>query len=274
MSTRAERDWALYAAHRARFTDAVVEAARLRADAAAQARLCVLGAGNCNDLDLERVAAPFTEVHLVDIDDRALMRAVARQPEAVRPRLHRHGGVDLAGLSARRLARWKRTVPDAAEIEDAAGASLEGVLTAVGGPYDVVASACVLTQMAFALRDVLGERHPALDAVRFALMRTHLSTLAALTAPGGVALFVSDVVSSSSYPVAEPLPEGRTLTDVLRDVVGSGAGYFAANPELVAGLLAEVGTPELLDPWLWTGPLDRTYLVYALRLRVPLAPPI
>jgi hypothetical protein len=279
LSTRVERDWALYAAHRARFTDAVAEAARLRADdgarlRAAPARLCVLGAGNCNDLDLERLAELFTEIHLVDIDDRSMMRAVARQPEAVRARLHRHGGVDLAGLSARRLARWKRAVPDAAEIEDAAGASLEGILGAVGGPYEVVVSACVLTQMAFALRDVLGERHPALDAVRFALMRTHLSTLAALTAPGGIALFVSDVVSSSSYPVAEPLPEGRTLMDVLRDVVRSGAGYFAANPELVAGLLAEVGTPELLDPWLWTGPLERTYLVYALRLRVALTPPI
>jgi hypothetical protein len=203
------------------------------------------------------------------------MRAVARQPEAVRRRLHRHGGVDLAGLSARRLQRWKRAVPEAAEIEDAATDSLEGVLTSVGGPYDVVVSACVLTQMAFALRDALGERHPALDAVRFALMRTHLSTMAALTAPGGVALFVSDVVSSTSYPleeVDEALPEGRTLMDVLRDVVNSGAAYFAANPELVAGLLAEVGTPELLDPWLWTGPLERTYLVYALRLRVPLAP--
>ena len=55
----------------------------------------------------------------------------------------------------------------------------------------------------------------------------------------------------------------------MRDVVAKGAGYFAANPEIVAGLLAEVATPELLPPWLWTGPLERTYLVYALRLRFP-----
>jgi hypothetical protein len=123
--------------------------------------------------------------------------------------------------------------------------------------------------MAFALRESLGERHPALDAIRFALMRTHLSTLVGLTAPGGVALLASDVVSSSTYPLAEPTA-GRTTEDVLRDVVSSGAGYFAANPELLAGLLAEVAPPELLEPWLWTGPLDRTYLVYALRIRIPI----
>ena len=160
-------------------------------------------------------------------------------------------------------------MPAPAEVEAAANAALDSILTKLGGPFDVVASTCVLTQMAFALRQALGERHPALETVRFALMRTHLSTLVGLTAPGGVALFASDVVSSTTYPLAEP-PPGRTMEDLLRDVVSSGAGYFAANPELLAGLLAEVGTPELLEPWLWTGPLDRTYLVYALRLRVPI----
>jgi hypothetical protein len=229
--------------------------------------LCLLGAGNCNDVDLSRLASTFGEIHLVDVDATALARAVARQTEAVRPRLRRHA-VDLSGLPARRLGRWKRVVPTAADVEAAAASSLDAILTKLGGPYDVVASTCILTQMAFALREELGDRHPALETARFALMRTHLSTLVGLTAPGGVALFASDVVSSTTYPVAEP-PAGRTLTDVLHDVVSSGAGYFAANPELAAGLLAEVGTPELLEPWIWTGPLERTYLVYALRLRVP-----
>jgi hypothetical protein len=230
-------------------------------------RLALLGAGNCNDVDLPRLAETFDEIHLVDLDGPALARAVARQPEPVRPRLHRRV-VDLSGLPTRRLGRWRRVAPGAGEIEAAAGAALDTILTKVGGPFDVVASTCVLTQMAFALRESLGERHPALETIRFALMRTHLSTLVGATAPGGVALFATDVVSSSTYPLAQSAP-GRTTTDLLRDVVESGAGYFAANPELVAGLMAEVGTPELVEPWLWTGPLERTYLVYALRLRVP-----
>jgi len=272
LTTRAEQDWALYAEHRARLTDVVAQSSGTADGGTAPGevrRLCVLGAGHCNDLDLERLAGSFAEIHLVDIDGPALARAVARQPASVRARLRRHGDVDLSGLSRRRLARWKRIVPDAAEVETAANAALDAILTKIGGSFDVVASTCVLTQMAFALRAALGERHPALEAIRFALMRTHLSTLVGLTSPGGVAVFASDVVSSTTYPLAAPSP-GRTTTDILSDVVSAGAAYFAANPELVAGLLAEVGPPELLAPWLWTGPHARTYLVYALRLRLPL----
>jgi hypothetical protein len=266
---RGEADWELYAAHRARLTDAIVESARLAAGGAPKRlpRLALLGAGNCNDVDLPRLADAFAEIHLVDVDGAALARAVARQPEPVRPRLRRHA-VDLSGLPARRLGRWKRVAPQPAEIEAAAGAALDSILTKLGGPFDVVASTCVLTQMSFALREALGDRHPALEAARFALMRTHLSTLVGLAAPGGAALFVTDVVSSTSYALGEP-GDGRSTTDLLRDVVSSGAAYFTANPELAAGLLAEVATPELLEPWLWTGPLERTYLVYALRVRIP-----
>jgi hypothetical protein len=257
-----DADWRLYAQHRARFTDVVGAST-----AATGGRLCILGAGACNDLDLARLAERFAEIHLVDLDGRALARAVARQEAPARGRLRRHGDVDLSGLSARRLARWRRAPPDAAELDEVAGAALDGVLARLPGPFDVVVSACVLTQMAFALRGALGERHPALEAARHALMRTHLSTLVSLTDAGGAALFASDLVSSSSYPLGD-LPPDADLEQVARDVVATGAGYYAANPELVGALLAEAGTLERLPPWLWTGRLGRTYLVYALRLRV------
>jgi hypothetical protein len=230
-------------------------------------RLCVLGAGHCNDLDLEQLAAVFDEIHLVDLDGKALARAVARQPAATRARLHRHE-VDLSGLPARRLARWKRIPPTGDELDAAANVALDTILGRFAAPFDVVASTCVLTQMAFALRTSLGARHPMLEPIRFGLMRAHLSTLVGLTVAGGTALFATDLVSSTSYPL-EALPPERALMDVMRDVVEAGAGYFAAKPEIVAGLLEEVGTPELLEPWLWTGPLARTYLVYAMRVRVP-----
>ncbi len=229
----------------------------------------MLGAGACNDLDLAALVGDdtFTEVHLVDIDDKALARAVARQEAPVRARLHRHGDIDLAGLSTRRLARWRRAPPDAAELDATAAATLDGLLARLPGPFDVVVSACVLTQMAFALREALGERHPALEPARHALVRAHLSTLVSLVDAGGTALFVTDLVSSSFYPLAE-LPADADLEQVVRDVVASRAGYYAANPALVTSFLAEAGAVEPLPPWLWTGPLARTYLVYALRVRV------
>jgi hypothetical protein len=256
----ADRDWELYAAHRARLTDVIVQSGKPNAG-----RLCVLGAGACNDLDLARAADLFSEIHLVDLDEKALMRGVARHEAPVRAKLHRHA-LDLSGLSTRRLARWRRAPPDAAELEQVSAETLDAICDRLPGPFDVVASTCVLTQMAFALREALGERHPALETVRFALMRTHLSSLVALTAPGGAAVFATDLVSSSTFPL-QPDDE-RDLVDLMSEVVASGAGYYAANPEVIATILSHAGTPEFLPPWLWTGPLERTYLVYALRLTI------
>jgi hypothetical protein len=54
------------------------------------ASLCVLGAGNCNDLDLSRSLTTFREIHLVDLDLPAMEAAVARHhpPDASRIQLH------------------------------------------------------------------------------------------------------------------------------------------------------------------------------------------
>jgi hypothetical protein len=255
-----DKDWALYAQHRTHFTDALVASATREGG-----RLCVLGAGNCNDLDLERLAETFSEIHLVDIDAKALARAVARQPAAIRPRLVRHAPVDLSGLPARRLGKWKRSPPTVPEVETAAAGALQALLARLPGSFDVVASACVLTQMSFALRTALGEGYPSMDAVRLALMGTHLNTLVGLTGDGGRFLFVTDMVSSNAYPLDNLTPE-RDLRDLMNEIVASGACYFAANPDIIRRLLLQVGEPELLDPWLWTGPLDRTYFVYAYRV--------
>jgi hypothetical protein len=255
--------WGLYAAHRARFTEALVDTGRGRSG-----RVCVLGAGPCNDIDLERLASVFSEIHLVDIAPKAMARAVARQPAEIRPRIFRHSPVDLSGLSARRLTKWKRFAPTAPEAATAAASSLQSIVAALPGPFDVVASACVLTQMAFDLRTGLGDGHPMLGTIRLALMASHVNLLIELMSPQGACLFVSDTASSTNYPLGELSPE-RDLRDVLTDVVKRGACYYAANPNIIASFLRRVGEPELLDPWLWTGALERTYLVYALRLWGP-----
>lgn len=259
----ADDDWALYAAHRARFTEALVETS-----GASRGRLCILGAGPCNDVDLERLANTFSEIHLVDIAPKTLARAVARQPTEIRSRLFRHAPVDLSGLSARRLAKWKRFPPSPSEVASAAQASLQSIIGQLPGPFDVVASACVLTQMSFDLRSALGDGHPMLGAIRLSLMATHVNLLLGLAAAGGATLFVCDAASSNHYPLGEIDP-GRDLREVLSDIVKVGACYFAANPDMIRSFFRRVAEPELLAPWLWTGAFGRTYFVYAFRLRSP-----
>src|SRR5207237_2905964 len=58
---------------------------------------------------------------------------------------------------------------------------------------DVVASTCLLSQLSFGAGQALGADHPALPAVRSALLTTQLRTLATLTRNRGSGFLVNDV---------------------------------------------------------------------------------
>jgi len=259
-------DWTLYAEHRAHLTDVL-----LGSTSKAGGKLCLLGAGRCNDVDLERLSATFAEIHLVDIDGKALDEAKARQSPEVRARLFTHGNVDLAGLTPKRLRKWRSQPPSSHEVEALGIATLEWILGRLPRPFDVVASTCVLTQLAFMLRDALGEHHKMLGAVRLSVLLTHLRSLVGLTVPGGASVFACDLASSNHFPL-DQLPSGASLLDVMAQIIEKEAFYASANPNLILQLWEQddlLGSnsaePDLLDPWLWTGPESRTYMVYAIR---------
>src|SRR5260221_14486189 len=95
---RDKRDhWDLFRGHRQRVTAEILALAPGGNDARG-GRLCLLGAGNANDLDLVSLAARFDEVHLVDIDPSALLRATGRQSSGVQAKLRCHAPVDLSGV--------------------------------------------------------------------------------------------------------------------------------------------------------------------------------
>jgi hypothetical protein len=256
-------DWELYAAHREQFTRAVLALAP-----SPPGRVCVLGAGKCNDLDLARLGQAFREVHLVDLLPASLAGAVSREEPELRKRLVPHAPVDLALLSGKRARKWQQKTPGSAELEAAADDSLQQVRQRLPGPFDVVVSACVLTQLGFVLSQSFRDTHPLLGPLRLQTARLHLRTLLELTAASGTALFVSDLASSTHYPL-DALPADARLSDVLRDVLAKRAFYHVAHPELISDLLA-AEAPEHrvrpLEPWLWTGPQSRTYLVYGYAL--------
>jgi hypothetical protein len=126
--------------------------------------------------------------------------------------------------------------------------------------------------MAFSAMKALGEGHGMLWPIRLSLLGSHLHALVGLTVPGGTSLFVSDLTSSSLFPLKE-LEPSRNLRDLMNEIVASRACYHVANPALVTSILesdsfrGRVSDPDLLAPWLWSGRLDRTYFVYALRIR-------
>jgi hypothetical protein len=255
--------WERYRGHRERLTAEILALAPARGG-----RLCLLGAGNANDLDLEGLAARFDEVHLVDLDPAALARASGRQSAEVRARLRLHAPVDLSGLYHQMDHAPRLPAADALVTAGAAE-----VLRQLPAEQDVVVSCCVLSQMSWALQNLAGPERSVLPVLEQALLRIHLRTLLGLVAPGGAALLAADLVSSASYPL-DDLPPDEDLRALSEKLASQRVAFAVCNPELVRQMLrrdpelAKVAQPPRLgQPWLWDGPKERIYLVCPMVLR-------
>src|SRR5689334_3664368 len=106
-STRGQ--WAMYAGHRQNLE-------RIILASHPGGRICVLGAGNCNDLDLNWLTKIFRQVHLVDLDGGALEAGVRRQKLERSAKLFLHAPIDLTGISEI-VSRWHQTPPSDDEID-------------------------------------------------------------------------------------------------------------------------------------------------------------
>lgn len=264
---RQSRDyWDAFADHRRRVTQLT-----LRAAVRHEGRLCVLGAGNCNDLSLEALREGFSEVHLVDLDQEALAWGVARQGLSEDAGLRLHGGSDLARLSAA-LAGW--TSSDRRHGDDALVQALaEATPSLPPGPFDVVLSSCLLSQLVTPVIEALGPDHPRLpDALR-ALRHRHLAIMADLLTAQGTALLVSDLVSSDTRPELAQEP-ATDLTELMLRSVQEQNFFSGTNPYALLSDLQDdpafterIDRVALVEPWIWSLGAARRYLVYAVAMR-------
>jgi hypothetical protein len=234
-------------------------------------RVCVLGAGNAYDLDLDRLLDAFAEVHLADIDAAALGRARERVTEAHKGRVLAHAPLDLSGFFLD-LERWGRMQVTAQELMAAPASGAKRVAAALPGPFDVVASTCLLTQLQLTLLEVLGDHHQLFGALREFLTLTHLRVLAALTKPGGRALLITDLCEASVFPPGRPRDDAD-LAPLMQELVGLGHVIHSSHPELIKLTLADdpvlrksFDAAQLSAPWLWQNGPDRRFLCYAFTL--------
>jgi hypothetical protein len=264
----ASRDqWAGFALHRARVSALLGAGA-----AAAGTRLCVLGAGNGNDLDLAALLAAHREVHLVDLDGDALASGVWRQGMRGHPGLFLHGGLDVTAMLDD-MATW---TPLSA-IEEPTLAALmnwpaERVASVLPGRFDRVVSTCLLSQLIDTARHALVD-HPEFGRVAAAIRAGHLRLLARLAVPLGAAVLISDVVSSEHLPTLSSM-SGSELAGLLPRLARSGNHIGGVHP---AGLRrALLGDDRLgplvvglrsIPPWLWRLH-ERDYLVWAMEFRI------
>ena len=258
-----QTNWQAFTAHREQVTS--------RLESMAAGALCVLGAGNCNDLDLVRLTARWERIRLVDIDAEAMQAGVANQfqtsGESGRQGRIAFSACDLTGAleQCHAVAR----MPSGEGFSRLRGAlALLPAVGQLGGPYAVVASTCLLSQLISIFRRTVGESSPELRSLTELVRLQHLRTVAELTAPGGKAVLFTDFVSSDTHPELVDAPE-----KVMERVVREHGCFPGMNPVLIHRLLGEpplasywAEPPAMSAPWVWDlGP--RSYLVTAITCR-------
>lgn len=269
---RALRDsWDAAAEHRR-------HVARLLCDAAdgrrRPRRLCVVGAGNCNDLSLPELLDAYDEVHLVDIDGRAVEEGVARQAPTAAARIKTHGRMDVTGC----LAELTADLNPASATSERVAAWVERINGLPPfprpSPFHVVVSLAVLTQLAeAALFSVGGPAHPRGNELLFALRNHHLRKLVEMTRSGGTAILVTDVVSSFTFPNL-PLLADAELTTAMGQQVALKNFFTGANPYAIEAFCrndSRLGPAALrvsiLPPWRWNQG-NRTLLMSGVSIAV------
>lgn len=235
-SNRQSRDaWARYAPHRARVTALVIDLVP------AGGRLCVLGAGNVNDLELPQVLVRAGAIELVDIDTEAVHGALRRQNLDGDDRVRVRGG-DLSGLLGE---------PPPA------------------GAFDVVLSAGVLTQMLQSVVDAARDPETSVAAT-LQVRDRHLAELTRLTRPGGHAVLVTDTVPTSTAPQLRSVDPDQ-LEPAMAALVAGGNFFTGTNAYRIVAVLEEAHAADVVlhDPWLWAVTPDRDHLAYAITWRPP-----
>jgi hypothetical protein len=248
-----------FASHRARVMDLLAEAARCAgaANSASQATarpaLTILGAGNCNDVDLATLLGLFEHLYLVDCDLDAVSRGIASQGRQDEARVTLIAPVDLMLGNAH--------------------SAIEKAMS--GRPWrGVVASLCIVSQLIDS--SLVSPTDDAGGVSPEVIVRQHLKLMVDLLPEGGVGLFVTDFASSTTAPelLSTPQPQLPALAFRLLSTGNFFRGLhpgalhrlMTSDPDFCNRINCEIPTP----PWNWNVG-NRVYAVSAIRMRRKLA---
>ncbi len=276
-NTESRSGWDLYRAHRERVTQLVLQALQ----PLSRGELCVLGAGNCNDLDLHAILATGWRVQLVDLDQSALLAGVEQQGLADDQRIACHGGIDLTGV-------WDEiaALTPQSDIESvrAVAQRLATARPTVDLPTGrIVLSIGLLSQLVETATFTIGEKHAGFLELVQGLRLQHLRLAADLVEPGGRLIVTSEIVSTSTAPHIAEATEIE-LPSVLSKLLLEGNFFSGLHPSFIGQTLRtdpllseQLSNLSVAGPWLWHF-IARTYAVCAFIATkqaaiVPIEPP-
>lgn len=229
-------------------------------------RVALVGAGNCNDYDLPRLAERFASIDLIDVDEEAVAAAARVAGGTVTVR----APADVGGIGP--VAEGLRA---GASVSWAAEQLGPGQVPAGLGGYDLVVSAGVLTQAMRSVADVIGEDHAETRDLVLAVRSGHVRSLLEMVRPGGRVLLATEVVSNEVLPEIDSAADAD-LGGILFKAIVRGDVFLGVSPAALSSWLsserplgARLMRPGVVGPWRWRQSPSRTFLVIAFLLRRP-----
>ncbi|MFG0263157.1 MAG: hypothetical protein ACF788_12265 [Novipirellula sp. JB048] len=261
-ATAGDRDG--FAEHRRQVMNVILGAA-----SSTRRRLCLLGAGNGNDLDLEILANQFEAICLVDLDPAALRHCVARLPSQLASRITLQPGIDVSGILPALNSLHAQPAMSPEQIAQLASRARTAPAQLELGRWDVVVSTCLVSQLIDSVVIALGADHPACDELILSVRDGHLGGLGAWTHKRGASILITDFVSSDTLPELPGIRETQ-LQSCVHHAVAQRNFFTGLNPAVLLARMRELGrhrnaTPQTHPAWRWTlGP--RCYAVCAIEL--------
>ncbi|NYE57992.1 hypothetical protein [Carboxydothermus ferrireducens] len=222
-----------YAPHREKLMAEILKAK-------SSGRAIILGAGNCNDIDLNELSKTFDQTFLLDIDVTAMELGLQRQ-KPIYPEKIKILEFDLTGI----LANIQLVIRDT---------SLDTLLNALKAvndnpklpegfeqSFDLVVSAGVITQIIYPLKaaDFMAgfySIHDLLEFLRDRLFRQHLKLISRLLKDDGRAIFTVD------HPLHDYPPEEAVKWPRL---------YIRRTSRLYDQLIEESPLEDVVPPTYW-----------------------
>jgi hypothetical protein len=257
--------WELYTEHRQTVTFLLTQNLPTQ-----MGRLCLLGAGNCNDVDLKQLRSFFSEIHLVDLDVEALQVGCQAQGMDEDTGIVYHGGIDVTGILPL-IDGWRPDKPTpenlvTTALQVAARTNLFGL---PAGTFDVVASTGLLTQLIDQLSLTLGTQHPRFVNLMTQVRMQHLLLMLELLKPKGISWLFTEIVSSLTCPELLTVAPAD-LMPLVTSCINQTNFFTGCNPAVINQLYqrdpvlkASVQNVFVSRPWLWKY-IHRLYAVCAV----------
>ena len=268
LNSKTQQSWDLFENHRNQISQLIIDALQKLESGNENPTLCVLGAGNGNDLDVAQLAKHFDSIHVLDIDRLALDRLWQRyedQPE-VQQKIQLVADVEFSGITSSLIELGEN--PTEAIVKSTYDQSLR-VHYSTEEKFDVVVSTCLLTQLIDAVVQTLGRENQWVVPLTIGVRDGHLNLMTSLCKADGQRVLITDFVSSDTMPELASADDSESVLALARHAIDSRNFFTGANAFSIREKLVELNqvtnqdAVEIAPPWRWQIG-QRYYLVTAL----------